>query len=71
MRFQRPDAGFVSALEDLRALQARWDAEGWPEVAQPENTALGFTELLGIVLTGCVLALIPFIIIILESVLDA
>lgn len=57
----------MSALEDLRALQARWDAEGWPEVPQPESTALGFTDLLGIVLTGCALALIPFIIIIVES----
>ena len=59
----------MSALEDLRALQARFDAEGWPEVPQPEGTALGFMDLLGIVLTGCVLVLIPFIIITVESVL--
>jgi hypothetical protein len=59
----------MSALEDLRTLQRKWDAEGWPEVPQPEGTALGFTDLLGIILTGCVLALIPFIIITVGAIL--
>lgn len=58
----------MSALEDLRALQARFDAEGWPEVPQLENTALGFTDLIGVILTICAMVLIPFIIIVAESV---
>lgn len=59
----------MSALEDLRALQARFDAEGWPEVPQPEDTALGFTDLLGIILAGCALVLIPFLIVTSEAFL--
>lgn len=57
----------MSALEDLRALQRKWDAEGWPPVSQPEDTGIGFEVLIGTVLTGCVLALIPFVVITVEA----
>lgn len=59
----------MSALEDLRALQARFDAEGRPEAPLPESTALGFTDLIGIILTGCALVFIPFLITTLEAFL--
>lgn len=59
----------MSAREDLRALQHRWDAEGAAAPAPHPLTTLGFPDLIGIVLTGCVLVLIPFALVTVEAFL--